>query len=231
MAAVFSCQSENIVLVDKDEEKKVPSHTENVFVPRDEVKNVQRSEEGSKLALQDVIANFVKEGIPAFWADRYKMQNAYSLKAKGWKVQVRWGESPIAGAGVGVFAAEDAEKGQLLRLAKNGKNLIRFRERSDLPEKMSPVTKDYITNYCAQIDDRFIMIFLPGCCYNHSDDPNIEMVVADEETIHLVAVKNIAAGTELLGDYQSFGEPPKYLKELARNESMDLIFPGYNSFL
>jgi len=201
-----------------------------VLVAEEVEKKVQQPE-GSELVLQGIINNFVKEGIPAFWADRYNMQKAYSLKAKGWKVQVRWGQSPICGAGVGVFADEDVKKGQLIRLATHGKNLIRFRKQSDLPKKMSPGTKDYISNYCAQIDDRFVMIFIPGCCYNHSIDPNVKMIVADEETIHVLAVKNIEAGTELLGDYNSFGEPPKYLKEFAKNERMDLVFPGYNSFL
>jgi len=87
---------------------------------------VQEPAKGSKLVLQDVIDNFVKEGIPDFWVNRFEMQNAYTLKEKGWKVQVRWGQSPIIGAGVGVFVTEDVQNGQLIRRARNGKNLIRF---------------------------------------------------------------------------------------------------------
>jgi len=150
---------------------------------------VQEPAKGSKLVLQDVIDNFVKEGIPDFWVNRFEMQNAYTLKEKGWKVQVRWGQSPIIGAGVGVFVTEDVQKGQLIRRARNGKNLIRFWERAGLPKEMSPATKDYISNYCCQIEDNFVCIFIPGCCYNHSTDPNVEMIVPDEETIHVVTAQ------------------------------------------
>jgi len=191
---------------------------------------VQEPAKDSKLVLQDVIDNFVKVGIPDFWVNRFEMQNAYTVKEKGWKVQVRWGQSPIIEAGVGVFVTEDVQKGQLIRRARNGKNLIQFWERAGLPKEMSPSTKVYISNYCCQVEDNFVCIFIPGCCYNHSSDPNVEMIIPDEETIH-VAAKNITAGTEILGDYYSFGEPLKYLKELAKNEKMELVFPGYNLFL
>lgn len=200
------------------------------LMAEDEVKNVQQQERATKLVLQDVSDNFLKEGIPAFWLDRIQMQNAYSLEAKGWKVKVNWGESSISGAGVGAFVGEDVEKGQLMRIAKTGKNLIRFRDQSKLPKNMSLVTKNYISNYVGQVDD-FVMIFLPGNCFNHSIDPNIDMIPADEETIHLIACKDMKAGTELTQNYYTFGKPPKYLQDLAKDEQMELTFPGYNSFL
>jgi len=187
-------------------------------------------EQRDSMILRKLKSNFPKEGIPEFWMDRYKMQNAYSLEAKGWKVQVKWEVSPIIGAGVGVFVTEDVKEGQVLRLANTGRNLIRFRKKSDLPKNMSSVTKNYISNFCGQVDD-FTMLFLPGNCMNHAIEPNTIMVAADEETIHIVACHDIKAGTELTQDYLSFGEPPEYLKELAKNESMELVFSGYNGFL
>jgi len=187
-------------------------------------------EQRDSMILREIKNNFHEEGIPEFWMDRYKMQNAYSREAKGWKVQVKWEVSPIIGAGVGVFVAEDVKEGQVLRLANTGRNLIRFRKKSDLPQNMSSVTKNYISNYCGQVDD-FTMLFLPGNCMNHAAEPNTIMVAADEETIHCVACQDIKAGTELTQDYNSFGEPPEYLKELSKNESMELVFSGYNEFL
>jgi len=189
-----------------------------------------QSEDTDKLALHEIWNNFLTEGIPGFWIDRYKMQNSYSLKAKGWKVHMEWRESSIRGAGVGAFVKEDVEKGQLVRLAKAGNNLIRFREKSDLPKNPTPVTVNYVSNYCGQVDD-FTMIFLPGNCFNHSVDANVIMVPVDEETIHIVASHNIKAGTELTQDYYSFGTPPKYLEEFATKYNIGLVFSGYNEYL
>jgi len=196
----------------------------------DEEKKVEQPRKTNRLALREVTNNFQKEGIPDFWIDRIQMQNAYSLKEKGWKVQVKWQDSSIEGAGTGCFVQEDVKKGQLVRAATTGKNLIRFRDKSELPKNMSSVTKNYISNYCAQVDD-FVMIFLPGNCFNHSSDPNIDMLIADEKTLHMVACKDMKAGEEIFQDYYTFGEPPEYLKELAKNEKMELVFTGYNAYL
>ena len=203
---------------------------QSALVAEDEEKKVQQLEKFNVLGLQEVCDNFRKEGVPAFWIDRFKMQNAYSLEAKGWKVQVNWKESSITGAGVGVFVGEDVEKGQLIREAITGKNLIRLRNKSDLPKNPSSVTKNYFTNYCSQVDD-FTYIYLPGNCKNHSTDPNTILKVADEETLHLVACKDMKAGMELTGDYYACGEPPKYLTDFAAIHKIDLLFSGYNSFM
>jgi len=218
------------VEIQNDLEDTKTNQDQRSLIAEDEDKKVQQDERAIKPVLQDVSDNFLTEGIPAFWSDRQQMQNAYSLEAKGWKVQVNWGESSISGAGVGAFVGEDVEKGQLIRVAETGKNLVRFRDQSDLPKNMSMVTKNYISNYCGQVDD-FAMIFLPGNCFNHDIDPNIDMIAADEETIHLLAAKDMKAGTELTQNYYTFGKPPKYLEDLAKDQQMDLVFSGYNSFL
>jgi len=191
-------------------------------------KPTAEGEVDNQLSLVEITNNFLTEGIPDFWADGIQMQNAYSLEAKGWKVQIAWRESTITGAGTGCFVEEDVNKGQLLRVAQTGKNLIRLREESDLPKNMSSITKNYFSNSCAQIDD-FVFILVPGNGFNHSSDPNVEAIVADEETLHVLAVKDMKAETELSWNHDTFGEPPQYLKEFAKNEEIELVFSGKNA--
>ena len=44
-----------------------------------------------------LIQEIRKNGIPAFWLDTKKMQEAYSLEIKGWTKKVEWKRSTIPG--------------------------------------------------------------------------------------------------------------------------------------
>ena len=47
------------------------------------------------------------------WNDRIALQSMWTLKEKGWKVAVKWKETPC---GVGVFADEDIDRLQQCNL-------------------------------------------------------------------------------------------------------------------
>lgn len=63
------------------------------------------------------------------WSDRISLQSALSLKDKGWNVAVQWKETAH---GVGVFAGDSIAAGAVLRVGKNGRNLLQFKCRDDI---------------------------------------------------------------------------------------------------
>ena len=89
-------------------------------------------------------------GIPDFWSNPAKMQEAYSLEEKLWKKKVHWKDSNIPGAGLGVFALEVISKGSTIRILKNGVNLLILNCPADVPP-LTHSTKSYLTNYLAQV--------------------------------------------------------------------------------
>ena len=63
------------------------------------------------------------------WDDRIGLQGKWPNADKGWKVEVEWKQTPF---GAGLFAAQDIEPETVLRVGKNGKNLMQFRSVSDI---------------------------------------------------------------------------------------------------
>jgi len=191
----------------------------------------EHPEEGCKIALSAICNNWKRDGIPDFWKDRTKMQSAYSIQAKGWKVKMKWGNSCIDGGGIAAFIDEDVKDGQVIRKTKHGENMIRLLDESWIPKNATWITRDYISNYCGQISDSFTVLFLPGNGFNHSNESNVVWQALDEKTVQIVATCNIEAGTELTQNYYTFGKPPEFLTEFAKVNDLGLVFEGYNSFL
>ena len=86
-----------------------------------------------------------KHGIPVFWNKTDQMQEAYSLKTKGWTKQVVWKESTVSGSGFGVFASEFIPKDCSYRILKNKQNLLILNGPADIPP-FTEATKSYLGN-------------------------------------------------------------------------------------
>jgi len=65
------------------------------------------------------------------WNDRIGLQNRYSLKEKGWKVQVGWRPTPY---GAGLFSKEIIPTGTILRKGILNVNLKEFESITDIDE-------------------------------------------------------------------------------------------------
>jgi hypothetical protein len=186
------------------------------------------------------------------WNDRIALQSRWSLMRKGWKVAVDWKETEY---GIGVFAGEAIAAGTLLRLGKNGRNLLQFKCRedieafcgdgSDYQQRLSYV-KDYLWGYCTNTDeqgykvpdstdaDRFFGMWLPGNGLNHNFSPNTvyrTLQGGTDDGIMLVALTDIKAGQELYDDYRRHGDAPAWLLEFAKDKHVTLNFPDCNDFV
>ena len=80
-----------------------------------------------------LIREIQKNGIPSFWLNTVKMQEAYSLETKGWTKKVEWKQSKIPGAGLGIFAGEFIPSGTSYRILKANQNLIILNGPKDIP--------------------------------------------------------------------------------------------------
>lgn len=186
--------------------------------------------------------------------DRIALQSKWSLTEKGWQVNVEWKETEF---GIGVFASEAISAGTLLRLGKNGQNLLQFKCRDDIEafcgddsdcEQRLSYVKDYLLGYSALTDergykaarsfdaeqDRFFGMWLPGNGLNHNCSPNTvyrTLPGGTENGIVLVALTNIKAGHELYDDYRRHGAAPAWLSEFAKEKRVSLNFPDCNDFV
>lgn len=99
-------------------------------------------------------------------------------------------ESKIGG--LGVFVLEAVKKGQVIS---------EFRlEREITPETPLRPEKGERSEHCSMFDDRYCLVAIPERYLNHSCDPNTNLHY-DETGIHIVALRDIEAGTELTVDY------------------------------
>ena len=164
-----------------------------------------------------------KNGIPAFWEKSAQMQEAYSLKTKGWTKQVHWKESSIPGAGLGVFASELIPAGWPYRILKHQQNMIVLNGPADVPP-LTETTKSFLSNYAAQIDGVCFMM-LPGSSLNHyAHGKNTKLVKVSDVEVHGVTTKDIEAGQELLADYKDYGKPPQWLTKFVKDNHTKLCF-------
>jgi len=131
------------------------------------------------------------------WNDRVGMQAKWTNKEKGWKVDVEWKLGPF---GAGLFACQDIPNGTILRVGKNGVNLVGFKSIEDIESfcggeaedkevynsKLNYV-KDYMWGFSAsntddrgydidtpdnQEKERFFGMWCPGNGLNHNTNPN-----------------------------------------------------------
>lgn len=132
------------------------------------------------------------------WNDRIGLQAKWSNVDKGWKVDVEWHETPF---GAGLFAAQDIAPETVLRVGKNGLNLVQFGSISDVEtffeadDAAAPgddtyrsrveYVKDYLWGFDSIADPRgyevtdrdplvprFFGMWVPGNGLNHRPDPN-----------------------------------------------------------
>ena len=90
---------------------------------------------GRALAAADTMAsmsdpiNTIEAMRSVGWDDRIGLQSKLSNADKGWKVAVEWRQTAF---GAGLFAAEDIAPETVLRVGKNGLNLMQFRSVDDI---------------------------------------------------------------------------------------------------
>ena len=131
------------------------------------------------------------------WNDRVGMQSKWTNEEKGWKVDVEWKLGPF---GAGLFACQDIPNGTVLRVGKNGVNLVGFQSIKDIESfcggeakdkevynsKLNYV-KDYMWGFSAsntdeqgydidtsdnEMKERFYGMWCPGNGLNHNTNPN-----------------------------------------------------------
>jgi len=183
------------------------------------------------------------------WNDRRSMQSPWTLKQKGWRVNVVHGEVP--GMGMGAVADQDIATGTVMRVAESGKNLQQFRSREDLEAFIERIARDtrggrhalnrYIADYVAGIRclgvDFHYMLF-PGNGINHSASAvraNTLMVpVLSPGAFHgirVVAIRDMKRGDPLFYDYQIQGDCPLWFQRWVQDNEVESAFPGTNDYV
>ena len=191
------------------------------------------------------------------WNDRIGLQARYSLKQKGWKVQVDWRTTPH---GAGLFALQDISKGTILRTGVLGKNLMEFTsiqdiddfcmqqgDTSEIIQARRNYVKDYLWGFSKFADEngypldakrdiledgsrRFYGMWIPGNGLNHNTTPNTVYRLTDNG-INLVALTDIKVNDELIDDYRRHGTAPEWLKGFALQHDVTLNFADCNDFV
>eukprot|EP00121_Abeoforma_whisleri_P002349 Awhi_evm1s2104 len=181
------------------------------------------------------------------WNDRVGLQDQWSNKDKGWRVDVEWKQTPY---GAGVFAKQKIKKGTILRIGRNGKNLLQFRDSAEmrsfcLDAKGTPnqsrisYTSDYFYGFRFDSNDdssssMWYGLWVPGNGLNHSLEANtIYQTASDgiDKGIDLVAMTDIAEGSELFDDYRRHGKAPDWAKSFANEFGVSMNFEGCNDFV
>ena len=171
--------------------------------------------------MEKIIEQIKAEGFPLSWSDPLYVQSCFTLEEKGYLKKVSWGVSSIPEAGIGLFANELIKKGEQIRVYEEGKNAMVFRSERDIPPIEGTYTLKYITDNLFQFNG-LCAVFIPFSCCNHSTTPNVK---------ELVALRDIHPGEEILDNYASWGNPPKWLADFADKHAIQLTFEGYNDFV
>ena len=184
------------------------------------------------------------------WNDRIGLQNCWSIKEKGWLVNVEWKETLH---GTGVFAKQDIAAGAILRHGRCGSNLLRFQNVDEITafcEDAEGVLKQELVAYVSDYfygfnpnqksdaivahQDMWYGIWVPGNGLNISEQPNTVYQVPPEglETgIDLCALTDVKKGGELFDDYRRHGTAPTWAKDFAGQLGVSLNFAGCNDFV
>ena len=59
----------------------------------------------------------------------------------------------------------------------------------------------------------------------------MKIMKVSDRVIHIVARTKIDKGEEILDDYNDCGVPPDFLVEIAKTNSMSLVFKGFNDYV
>ena len=59
----------------------------------------------------------------------------------------------------------------------------------------------------------------------------MKIMKVSDRVIHIVARTKIDKGEEILDDYNDCGVPPDFLMEIAKTNSMSLVFKGFNDYV
>jgi hypothetical protein len=98
--------------------------------------------------------------------------------------------------GLGVFAGRDIEEGEVIEICP----IILFPK-----SELADVRKTFLDNYYfdwGETDEWYALALGYGSLYNHSYEPNAEYGMDFEaKTIDFYCIKNIAAGDEILINY------------------------------
>lgn len=192
----------------------------------------------------------------ADWDNRIALQAKWSNEEKGWQVQVEWKNTPF---GIGLFSCQDIPADSILRIGKNGYNLMQFHSEDEIEEfcKLGEneaeykerlyYVKDYLWGYSPNntnrggyelserhVNDRFFGMWIPGNGLNHSPNPNTVYRTRQggtKEGIDLVALSDIKAGDELYDDYRRHGRAPSWLLQFAKEKQVTLNFADCNDFV
>lgn len=175
--------------------------------------------------------------------NRQKLQYLLSNVDKGWQVAVEWRTTPF---GIGLFASQDLQAGDVLRVGIIGRNLIEFHSVTDIEKFCQGSTSrlryvaDYLWGQPLEADERgdaskdcrrwFFGMWLPGNGLNHSTSPNT-VYRPSSDGINLVALEDIHSGEELYDDYRRHGAAPDWLRDFATNHNLSLNFRGCNDFV
>jgi len=193
------------------------------------------------------------------WSDRIGCQNRFTLKEKGWQVNVDWRPTPY---GAGLFSKEFIPKGTCIRRGIFGRNLIQFTSITDIDTfcKLDPMNendrreyvKDYLWGFTfsqytdkegyafdmdADVQDqtgtrRIYAMWIPGNGLNHNMIPNTKYIESkDPRGIDLVTMADVPPDSELFDDYRRHGKAPDWLKEFAQLYNVTLNFADCNDFV
>mmetsp|Transcript_10352 Transcript_10352/g.15900 ORF Transcript_10352/g.15900 Transcript_10352/m.15900 type:complete len:245 (+) Transcript_10352:209-943(+) len=87
------------------------------------------TQKAMSLSTNKQIRNVLKETDKLEWDDRIALQQKWTNEEKGWQCAVEWRETKY---GVGLFSAQNIDAGTVIRVGKNGLNLLQFKNANDL---------------------------------------------------------------------------------------------------
>ena len=103
------------------------------------------------------------------------------------------------GKGLGVFARDQIQKGEIVEVAPV--RVLSEKERDSLIKDVPPLA-DYDFYWSDQKEAAGAIAFGYAELYNHSSNPNIELLTnMDHQTISFVAIQDISPEEELCFDY------------------------------
>jgi len=184
------------------------------------------------------VIEFIENGTP--WEDSEIMQKALTPEEKGWNVKVKWGQQYIGDLclGLGVFADEYIPEGTVIRTGRIGVNQLLFNKNTNFPNIDNKATALYLKHYvyrcpCQVKDnDENLVIYIPGSSFNHSTEPNFDLVCWDGGA-NMVASRDICKGEPLNYDYKRFGAAPGWFKDILQEQfgETECVFQGENDYV
>ena len=106
--------------------------------------------------------------------------------------------SEIDGKGRGVFIMEDLDPNNLIEICP-----LIIIPKKQVPVIHETILHDYYFLYNEEAGNACIPLGF-GCLYNHSNNPNARVAFDfDEKCIHIISIKSINSGDEILIDYTS----------------------------